>query len=350
MKLPMIHWVSKWMSILAFISAGPSAATGAHSSNALAISGTWVLQQVSSPGELSRLSESVLKPALATPGLRGFCLRVPWQAIGTNFNLLDQGLLMARANHLAYSLRFMAGRHTPEPVFADGCRFYRSERSREKVPAPFLEDGSPNLVFEKHYEVLVSRLAGWCRTNQVRLLHLAWYGQEWAELNHGKEVRALKGYTYENWLRAHQRLLDIGLKHSGDDLTVEFPFSGHGPLTDAAVALAEYVIQKNGPRNQNFYCQANGWGPNGDWGAPSAEVEKAFDRVWALPICRGQQAIQPADYDWKVLYQKLYENHATYCEVYAPSFTQKRKSLLRDEISRFARTIQEQGPLLPAGK
>ena len=106
------------------------------------------------------------------------------------------------------------------------------------------------------------------------------------------------GLLAANWVRAHVRLLDLGLKSAGADLAVELPFSGYGPLTEAAVALADHVVERIGPSNPTFFCQANGWGPGGDWGAPDARTEAAFDRVWRRPICRGQQAIQPGDYDW----------------------------------------------------
>ena len=93
----------------------------------------------------------------------------------------------------------------------------------------------------------------------MHLLHLAWYGQHWAELNHGR-----------------------------------------------------------------------------DWGAPTAETEAAFDRVWQKPICRGQQAIQPSDFPWSKLYGKLYQNQSSYCEVYAPSFLGKNRDALAEEIRKFA--------------
>jgi len=303
--------------------------------NHVAVAGTWALQQVSSREELARLAPKVLDPALATPGLTGFCLRVPWKAIDRDFALLEAGLALARKHHLAYSIRFMAGRHTPARVFDDGCRFYVRGASKEKVPAPLLEDGSPNAVFERHYEALARRLADWCRAHGVRLLHMAWYGQDWAELNHGKEVRALAGYSYANWLRAHTRLVDIALAQAGADLAVEFPFSGYGPLTEAAAALANHVVARIGPWDDRFFCQANGWGPKGDWGAPSAETEAAFDRVWARPIFRGQQAIQPADFDWAALYRRLRTNRATYGEVYAPSFSKPGREALAREILAF---------------
>ncbi|MDH7571404.1 MAG: hypothetical protein QHJ73_17645, partial [Armatimonadota bacterium] len=192
-----------------------------------AVCGTWVLQQANSVEELNRLRAHPLQMALKTPYLRGFCLRAPWRAVDEDFALYEAGLKLAREHGVQFSVRFMAGRHTPARVFALGCPSYRNERG-EAVPAPVLPDGLPNVVFEREYDRFVGRLARWCRANGVRLLHLPWYGQEWAELYHGREVRALPGYTYDNWLRAHRRLLEIGLKHSGPRLSVEFPLSGHG--------------------------------------------------------------------------------------------------------------------------
>ena len=118
-------------------------------------------------------------------------------------------------------------------------------------------------------------------------------------------------------------------------------------MTDAAGSLADHVIHKIGERNPVFFCQANGWGPNGDWGAPNPQVEAAFDRVWQKPICRGQQAIQPSDYAWPELFRTLYENRATYCEVYAPTFTLNHSAELAAEILKFDERIRTSGPLLP---
>ena len=310
------------------------------------ISGTWVLQQVSSREELDRLLPTVIAPALKTPAVRGFCLRVPWKAVDEDFALLEAGRRIASQHGVSYSVRFMAGRHTPQRVFDQGARYYtvpvknRTGTDRvgevEKVPAPFLADGRPNTIFEAEYDRFVERLATWCRKNDVHLLHLAWYGQDWAELNHGKEVRALEGYSFDNWLRAHLRLIDIGLKYADDDLAVELPFSGYGPLTDAASRFADHVVEKLGPDDERFFCQANGWGPNGDWGAPNPATEAAFDKVWDKSICRGQQAIQPSDFAWDKMFGNLYRNKSTYCEIYAPSFLGKRRLELAVEIRKFA--------------
>ena len=74
------------------------------------------------------------------------------------------------------------------------------------------------------------------------MLHLAWNGQDWAELNHGKEVLALEEYSFDNWLRARLCLIYICLQVADDDLAVEFLFSGCGPLTEAASRFADYVV------------------------------------------------------------------------------------------------------------
>jgi hypothetical protein len=325
---------------------GVAAETTASISLADQVSGTWVLQQVSTRDELERLTPRTILPALKTPHIRGFCLRVPWNAVDQDFSLLKAGRELATRHGIDYSVRFMAGRHTPERVFEKGARFYRVKSKRakssigEKVPVPFQANGKPNAVFETEYEQFVQRLASWCRCNDVRLLHLAWYGQDWAELNHGKEVRTLEGYSVENWMTAHLRLIDIGVKVTGDDLAVELPFSGYGPLTQAACRFADHVVGKLGPDSPRFFCQANGWGPRGDWGAPTEETEAAFDRVWQRSICRGQQAIQPSDFPWPELYERLYENRSTYCEVYAPSFKGERRAELAEEIRTFAKYRQ----------
>jgi len=329
-------------------------------SNAQHIFGTWALQQISSIDELTGPQGEGLADVLDTPHLRGLSVRVTWNAIDKDFALLDASLALARAHHVDLSVRFMAGRHTPAHVFDQGSPFYlvpafgqkeqnAKAASMEKVPVPFMPDGAANAVFEEEYDKLVSRLAAWCRENHVHLLHLAWYGQDWAELNNGREVRAAPGYSYEQWLNGHKRLIDIGLKYAGPDLAVEFPFSGHGPTTEAGLAFANHVIEKVGPFQPVFYCQANGWSDVGDWGAPDPATEAAKNRVWALPICRGKQAIQPKDCDWKRAYHNLRQDQATYCEVYVPSFHLKNKDQLFREIESFDHDCRQRIPM-PSAK
>jgi hypothetical protein len=116
-------------------------------------------------------------------------------------------------------------------------------------------------------------------------------------------------------------------------------------LTSAANRFAAHIVERVGRSNPIFFCQANGWGPRGEWGAPNAETEAAFDKVWTQPICRGLQMIQPQDYEWPDVFAKLYETKATYCEVYAPSFTMARKELLAAEVKKFAEHVAKAPPL-----
>src|SRR5439155_40728 len=103
-------------------------------------------------------------------------------------------------------------------------------------------------------------------------------------------------------------------------------------------ALADKVVATVGAGSDHFFIQANGWGPNGDWGAPDATVEAAFDQIWPKPVRRGEQAIQPQDYNWTTLYNYLYQNDANYSEVYLPSFNMASKALLASEIKKFSDT------------
>ncbi len=305
-----------------------------------AICGTWVLQQDTSPAELNA-DKYAINNALATPRVRGLSFRTSWAAIDTSFSLLDSAKDLSDAKGLVFTPRFMAGRWVPQRMFTNGCPFFLNTEG-EKVPYPFNTDGSPNAVFETEYDLMASKLAAWCRTNGVRIMHMPWYGKDWAELYNGQEIQKMTGYSVSRFIQSHERLMDIALKYAGPDLAVEFPFSGHGPLTSISNTFADYIIAKIGRWNPMFFCQANGWGPNGDWGAPTSDIEDAFDVIFTKPICRGEQMIQPQDYDWTKVYQHLYENNATYCEVYAPSFgnSQPNKAKLISEIAKFADHVE----------
>ena len=281
------------------------------------ISGTWVLQQALSSSDVDT---SNVETALSTPGIRGYSLRVAWNAIDGNNQILDQGLAVAKAHNLAFSVRFMAGQWTPSEVINAGPNYQWNGMS---IPTPFNADGSPNTAFEQAYAAKVSSLAAWCRANGVHLLHLPWYGQAWAELNNGIEVRSAPGYTYSAWLNAHERLVNIALQNAGPDLTVEFPLSGYGPLNQADADLAQYIASQ--PNHANIVVQANGLGPQswgiGDWGTTDATTESVKDNaVWSEPIGRGEQMIQPGDYDWNPIFGDLQGNQAQYVEIYAGSF------------------------------
>jgi hypothetical protein len=231
----------------------------------------------------------------------------------------------------------MAGRWTPERVFDAGSPYYLVDG--QKVPTPFTSAGGPNTVFENAYEGEVHSLVTWCRNNGVHLLHLPWYGQNFAELNNGREVRSAPGYTYAAWLGGHERLFDIALKVAGPDLAIEFPLSGYGPLVQAANDLARHIAGKTAGAPGEVYVQANGLDARGDWGAASPAIEEQMENaVWPLPIPRGEQMIGTGDYDWDQVYARLRANHAAYVEVYVTSFARDlphHDQLLKD-IASFA--------------
>ena len=281
------------------------------------IGGTWVVQQALTSSDVD---PPAVETALSTPGIRGYSLRVPWNALTTT-SLLDQGLATARRHNVAFSIRFMAGQWTPAAVFSAGSPSYTAAASgANPVPTPFTAAGAPNAVFEAAYNSEVSALAAYCRANGVHLLHLPWYGLAYAELNHGNEVRSQPGYSYAAWLKAHEDLVDIAAKYAGADLQVEFPLTGYGPLTQAVSDLSGYIAGKG----SNFFVQANGLGPQSygmsDFGTTDPTVESSDDATWTKPVGKGEQMIQPGDFDWDAIYARLKANGAHYVEIYASSF------------------------------
>jgi hypothetical protein len=314
--------------------------------------GTWVLQQVSSAADLVRLRGRI-ESALALPGVVGLSVRFPWDAADLTGNettdpILDTARAIADGQGKALSIRFMAGRHTPARVFAAGAAFYVNDGS--KVPLPWDNATGRHQVFLDAYDAYVGKLAAWSRANRVHLLHLSWYGQDWAELNHGAGIRATPGYSLAAWLRGHRELIDVGASHAGSGLSVEVPLSGYGPLSDGqSAALADEVVAQVGANDPRFLVQANGWGPTQEWGSPTPQVEASFDEIWSKPVQRGLQMIQPDGYDWAKVFGRLDVTGALYGEVYLPSFwqvpgptttynhnTPERIASLEDEIRNFA--------------
>ncbi len=287
--------------------------------------GTWVLYQVSSAADLDRLRPKI-EDALALPGVVGFSVRFPWDAADMTGSdesdpILETAKDITERQGKALSIRFMAGAHTPARVFDAGASYYLS--SGDKVPLPWDNSTGKHQVFLDAYGQYVGKLAAWSRANDVSLLHLSWYGQDWAELNHGAELRAAAGYSEAAWLDGHRDLIDVAARHSSPNLAVELPLSGYGPLSGGeSAALADHVIAKAGANSEQFFIQANGWDETQDWGSPDSTVEAQFDRIWAKPVNRGLQMIQPDGYQWARVFDQLEKSAATYGEIYLPSFWQ----------------------------
>lgn len=292
------------------------------------ITGAWVLVQVMDQGQLQRWAGTISN-VLENYDVRGLSLRVPWD--GVTDALLDQGKAIADQAGKAYSIRVMAGRYTPQWVFDSGSPSYTV--NGEQVPTPFFSDGRPNTVFESAFGGLVSYLAQYSRSRGVKLLHLPWYGQDWAELNNGAEVRSEPGYSESAFIDAHERLLDIAIPFSGDDLAIEFPMSGYGPLQRVSAELTAHIVESVGRQSPRVYVQSNGLSPDGDWGAPDQGVEAQMDRaVFSQSVLRGEQMIQPQTYDWNAVFANVAENGADYVEIYLESFPQSGGGPLADAI------------------
>lgn len=326
---------------------GPVAGT-----NTAAACGTWVLYQVADVAQL-RAVRGRIEDALALPGVVGFSLRFPWDAADltgdqTTNALLDEAHDITRKAGKALSIRFMAGAHTPTRVFDAGAASIGV--GGDLAPLPWDGTSGRVAVFLDAYADYAQRLAAWSRQHGVRLLHLSWFGLDWAELNHGAEVRAAAGYTEAAWLAGHRALIDVGARLASKDLAVELPLSGYGPLSSGeSEALADHIVEVAGADNDRFFIQANGWDESRQWGAPDATVERQFDRIWARPLIRGVQMIQPDGYDWTAVFDQAEAASATYGEIYLPSFwqipgpteeydhnTPERIAQLEREIASFA--------------
>ena len=284
--------------------------------------GTWVLQQVATTTELDRKAAQI-KDALSHDGIRGLSVRVPWSSIDQNFTLLDRAAALAHATGKELSVRFLAGQSTPARVFNEGAAYYTANGA--KIPKPFSDGGAAgNPVFERNYEAVVTKLATWSRANGVTVLHLPWYGYKWAEIYNGSAVQAAPGYNYQSWLTAHQRLLDIGLKASGQGLSVEFALSGDwGGQGAAAGQLADRVVQAVGPWSSRAIVQGNGLGK---WNSTSTNRE----------VYHAKQMVDGGEYDWSSIYQTLRTNNEAYVEVYLTSFTGTKSAQLYTQAKQFA--------------
>ena len=323
-------------------------------SNAAASCGTWVLQQVDSAAALDRLRPQI-EDALAMPGVVGLSVRFPWDAADmtgsqTTDPILDEAYAITSKAGKALSIRFMAGAHTPQRIFDAGAASYRVDGNQ--VPLPWDDNSGGRLqVFLDEYGKYAGKLAAWSRAHGVRLLHLSWFGLDWAELNNGAEVRNVPGYTQDKWLAGHKALIDVGASLASSNLAVELPLSGYGPLSNGlSDSLAAYIVDKVGANNDRFFIQANGWSETKQWGAPDMTTESQFDKIWARPLARGVQMIQPDGYDWTKVYDQADAASADYGEVYLPSFwqvpgptatynhnTQERIAQLGREMSAFSK-------------
>ena len=102
--------------------------------------------------------------------------------------------------------------------------------------------------------------------------------------------------------------------------------SGHGPLEQVGAALTDHIVSVAGANSARIYVQSNGLGPNGDWGAPEPSHGAVYGSaaVWSRAVLRGEQMIQPGDYNWAQVFANPIANAADYVEVYIESFPREQ--------------------------
>lgn len=288
---------------------------------------TWVLQQINDRDHLEQLAPR-LRRAVADTDAVGISLRFPWDTLERDPTLLDRGRELTDR----FSVRFMAGQHTPAGALGAASYSITTRQGRRLVPCPFIYDGQTNAGFVEAWTRFAASLSGWCHDNDVDLLHLSWWAQEWAELNHGIEVRTQPGYSEHAWLEAHRALVNRGAALAGDHLTVELPLSGYGPITRVAPDLAQAMIDTGAP----WVIQGNGWTAGREFGQNRDDVEADLARLWDLPLRRAVQAIQPGPQPWEPMFTRAAEIGCGYVEVYLASFEGDGADILADQIARHA--------------
>jgi hypothetical protein len=283
--------------------------------------GAWAIRQVSSLADLNGAT-SQINTALDTPGIVGFGLRVPVNVLlpaqGVfDSTILDQGLAIAGAKGKKFKPRVIWGKYTP--TWASGPKFTDANGS---APIPFLSNGSPNTTFESAYQFLIQSEVAWASSRpDVMMLDCGWYSLNYSELYFGPGVQQAYGASSAvnegRFIAAHQRLIDIAFAATGGGVPVGFGLSGHGPIGNIAPALAAHMEDK-GPDSERIFMQANGWGPNGEWGGA---LESSLDAsVWPKDVKRAVQDISPqacrSASNWQTMFGSAHSLGTTYIELY----------------------------------
>jgi len=284
--------------------------------------GTWVLEQVTSATSLDNAAADIRR-ALAQPGVTGLSLRVPWTLIDRDLTPLTEARALARAAGKRFSVRFLAGRWTPKRVFDAGAYSFVT-RGGQRVPKPFSDSGrAGNPVFEREFDAMVAKLTSWARANSVSLVHLPWYGYQWAEIYNGKEVKSARGYSYSAWLAGHKKLVQLGFARSGNRVAVEFSLSGDWGGVDLGTAdLSDAIVEVAGTWSPYVFVQGNGLG-------------RFNNAATQRPIYHAKQMFDGGRYNWSTIYRTLYANDDRYVEIYTSSFTLSGASELVAQAMRF---------------
>jgi hypothetical protein len=181
-------------------------------------------------------------------------------------------------------------------------------------PCPFDSAGvAGNAAFSAAYATMVTDISAWCRSNDVRLLHVPTYGMLWAEIANNDELQAMTGYSTSAFVDAHNELLDLCAAEAGPDLAFEWPSSGHNVTTvnpgilghaETAFTLGEFITQQNG------FCGPYAFGrPNFDTGFGA----QAYGISQTAHLAAGGTT-------WAASWSQLNTTGALYLENYLESF------------------------------
>ncbi len=320
--------------------------------------GTWLLQQVDSAPSANLTNN--IKHGLDYQDMRGLSLRTNWKTIDNNGALnpavLDAGKsIIAGYPGQSYSIRVIAGSKSPDRLFSQPDMYLYHKDDGKPVPLPYNPNSAtfaPNTGFEREYTKLVDNIINYAAANNIKLVHMPWYGRDWAEINYHPELWDEPNFTPDKWVEGHKRLADIVYNKVKNypDISVEFPASGWnnlvkdntspyniGPtVTNEVIGyLVNPIVH---PLWANYsgrlFIQGNGYGVHsGLNGASSPTTREAY---------RGMQMFDQTN-RYSTLWTQLYDNldngslYGTYLEVYTESFgyDNTNQENLQKEISDF---------------
>lgn len=298
------------------------------------ITGTWLLQQVRSEADITRLAPK-LTEILRTFDVTGLSLRFEADAADANLEALcDQGDDLAEAQGKVFCHRVMLGRYTPDR-YQGRTMVYDGSASKGLgkgaiIPLCFGARGRRNTKFFDGTIALYDRQITWARQNQSPLVHLPWPGLLWAELALIAQMERQRGYSYAVVRDFHQDLMRYALDKAGPDLTVEFATSGH----------------VDDPRLRPDIQTVLGSHGNGRYGMLS--TNNVGSALTGLPLGNQQRRYGAQmvdlknDHDWPKVYTIVEGGptsaveYAEYLEVYTESFAGGNVAKLREQITLHA--------------
>ncbi len=289
--------------------------------------GIWAIREEQDKS-LSSGDASIIRTALGYEGVVGYGHRFGANLLLSSANatpdtfFLEDRIDVAVAMGKAFKPRFELGKYMP--VDARGGRSFTDQNGTG--PIPWMKDGTPNAAFDDYYEAVVTALVDLAKVeSSIKMIDLSWSSLNYSELYFGPGLQTADGLSRTTnetrFIAACKRMMDIAWRAcSPAGIPPGVGLSGHGPITNAALALADYAVTLGGGQ---FRVQANGLGPNGQWGNV---LEPELDRVWQRDTLFGLQDIHPANggarsaADWGKIDAIVKGTPADYVEYYTDQF------------------------------